>query len=141
MAKIKKVIESQDPNTKLKLTDVSEANDRIIAEVANFFGITIGKTDEIITFLGQYTKDLVEKGAMETILYPGFGRITPNIKALQAKIRRIQDVKSNKYLLELAMKGKNIHYYPQVNPVENEIVRDRRELPGEAEQALDSADT
>jgi hypothetical protein len=120
VAKLKKVIqnpESVDPNIITKIGDVKNCNDEVVRHVARQSDMNIGDVEDILNFVGKYTKDVVTAGVMETVMLPYFGKITPNMKVLQGKVSRIRAIQNGSYLLELAVKGKNINFVPQINPI------------------------
>jgi len=125
MAKLKKKViqnpETLDPNMKLKIGDVPRANKEVIRHVAAQCNVNIEDVDDILSFIGQYTANVVREGTMETVMLPYFGKITPNIKMLQAKTSRIRAIQNRTYLLDLALQGKNINFVPQINPIKHEI--------------------
>lgn len=118
--KIKKVwrnAENLDPNLKLRIKDIPIANARLIREVASVKNRNIGEVEEIINFMGSYTANVIKEGVMETVMLPYFGKFTPNMKSLQGKVHRIRSIRDKTLLFELAMKGKNINFIPQINPI------------------------
>lgn len=120
MKKVKKVwrnAEKLDPNLKLRIKEIPIANDRLIREVASVKNQNIGTVDEIINFMGSYTANVIKDGTMETVMLPYFGKFTPNMRFLQNKVSRIRKVRDKTLLFELAMRGKNINFIPQINPI------------------------
>lgn len=138
----------QDPNSiapgmLLKIKDMAEGNDKVIAEVAKFFDTSISKTEEIINFMGSYVRGVIEEGNMETVMLPYFGKYTPNIKLLQAKTKRIRQIQNKSFALELAIRGRNINFIPQINPINHApksepLQEDKEEEPIEDDMGDDS---
>lgn len=125
MAKLKKVIQSPealDPNMKLKIKDIPLSNHAVIRHVAKVSEMNIADVEDILSFVGQYTKDVIQADMMETVMLPYFGKITPNVKALQGKTKRIRAISNRSYLLELAIRGKNINFVPQINPINHATI-------------------
>jgi hypothetical protein len=110
--------ERLDQNMILSIKQVPIMNDKIIAEVAALNDRSIMEVRGIIKFMGKYISNVIQEGAMETVMLPAFGRFTPNIKALQAMVKRINGIRNGKYLLELALRGKNINFTPEINPIQ-----------------------
>lgn len=137
MAKLRKVIqnpEALDPNMKLKVSDVKQSNPEVIRFVAAQSDRTIAEIEDVLSFIGQYTADVVREGTMETVMLPYFGKITPNIKMLQAKVKRIRAINNRSYLLDLALRGKNVNFVPQINPISHELSTPTSEVPDQFDQ-------
>lgn len=125
MAKYIKVIQNQDKvdkDMRLKIKDIPIMNGKVIREIAALNDMNISQVDEIITFMGKYTANIISEGVMETVMLPYFGKFAPNIKMLQSSKKRMRDIKNKKYLLTLALKGKNINFVPQINPIIDETI-------------------
>lgn len=124
MAKLVRVIqnpEKVDENMILRITQVPIMNDKIVHDIAAMNpDLGIMRVSHIIDFMGRYTSNVVKEGLMETVMLPGFGKFAPNIKLLQSQKRRIKEIKNGKYLLTLALKGRNINFKPQINPIKKE---------------------
>lgn len=117
---VKKVIQSPEsihPSMILKIKDMPNANDRIKKEVAKYYDLKEDFVNDIVNFMGRYTADIIREGNMESVMLPHFGKFAPNMKMLQAKTKRIREVRNGKYMLELALRGKNINFIPQINPI------------------------
>lgn len=108
--------ESVRPGMITKVTDIPNATDKIITETAHFYGLNKSVAENIITFMGKYSYDVMTAGTMEAIALPHFGKFAPNLKLLQAKTRRKRSVHNFPQLLELAIKSKQTNFKPQVNP-------------------------
>lgn len=141
-SKFKKVIRNEDKldsSMRTNIKHIPVVNDKIIHDIARLNKMNIADVTEIIRFMGRYTADIIGEGMMETVMLPYFGKFTPDIKALQGMKRRIRDVRSGKFLLELALKGKNINFKPQINPImyENpEISNESIQMDQKANQGL-----
>lgn len=118
--KFKKVIQSPEalrPGMILKVDDMVNANDAIIADLVKFFGMPETEIKKVTNYMGQYIKGVVTDGLMETVMLPYFGKFTPKIKFLQRKMANIRDARSGKLLVELAIRGRNINFRPEINPI------------------------
>src|ERR1700744_659333 len=109
---------------KTKISEVPVMNDKIINDLSELYGIPIMQVRDVIHFMGSYTRKVITDGLMETIMLPGFGKFAPNIKLLQSQKKRIREIRNRKYLLTLALKGKNINFVPQDNPITYNVNKD-----------------
>lgn len=142
---VKKVIQNPEalhPSMILKIGDMPNANERIVQEVSKFYDLSLTHSNEIINFMGGYIYNIIRAGMMETVMLPHFGKFAPNMKMLQAKVKRIRGIRNGKYMLELALKGKNINFRPQVNPITYDtsyLQRDGtiQKVPEEIEEQLE----
>jgi nucleoid DNA-binding protein len=119
------------------IKDVPVANSRIYDEVAHKNRIRKGEVEDIITFVGQYTAGVLKADNMESVQLPYFGKFKPKKSRIKV-LKKIEEGQRNgKDLIYRALTGRNMTTKP--NP--DEIIRDRRELPGEDQQGVDPSDT
>lgn len=121
------------PGMITKVTDMPNATEKVVTEVAHFFNITKGETEEILTFMGKYIKNVMGEGTMEAIALPHFGKFAPNIKLLQAKTRRKRTVHNCNQLLELAIRSKQTNFKQQPNALKPDLEETALPLPDEEE--------
>ncbi len=120
---LRKVIQNPEalqPGMILKIDDMQNANDTIIADLVKFFNLPEVEIRAITNFMGSYTKGVITDGLMETVMLPYFGKFTPKINYLQRKMKNIRDARSGKLLIELAIRGRNINFRPEINPIHKE---------------------
>ena len=109
---------------KTKISEVPVMNDKIINHLSELYGMPIMQVRDVIHFMGSYTRKVITDGLMETVMLPGFGKFAPNIKLLQLQKKRMREIRNRKYLLTLALKGKNINFVPQDNPITYNVNKD-----------------
>lgn len=79
---------------KTQISEIPEANDRIIAEVARLTKTSTAEVEDVIGFVGRFTADIIEQGDMEGVMIPYFGKFRPKIKHLRL-IKKIEQGKEN----------------------------------------------
>lgn len=92
---------------KTSITQIPEANDKIAREVAMIMKADIKDVRKIAKFLGTYIASTIERGQMEAVMLPYFGKFKPkgNIK-IQEKI--ISHERSGFSMVYEALKGKTV---------------------------------
>lgn len=126
----KKVVrnpEKLDPNMKLRILQIPQCNDRVAREVATRNDRNISEVEGIMLFVGKYIGARIKEGIMESVRLPAFGIFAPNIKLLQSIVKRKRMIANKTFLFELARKGKNINFVPQINPIDYGNIEERGE--------------
>jgi len=79
---------------KLSIKDIPVANDRLYEEVARITKQNKTDVKEMVEFIGKYIAGVIEKGDMEGVMVPYFGKFRPKHKQLKA-MKKAQMQKAN----------------------------------------------
>lgn len=90
------------------ISEVPVMNDKIITETAKISKTGKGKVEDIMNFVGEYIKDVILKGTMETVMLPNFGKFMPKKNKLSAMRNKQINMANGKDMIFRAKKGQNI---------------------------------
>lgn len=87
MAKVKykSVFREVKENVPTSHTQLPSCNKQVISYTAQMNRTTEVQVKDILYFIGRYTHDVLEKGIMETVMLPYFGKFKPKVHELRAK--------------------------------------------------------
>lgn len=73
-----------DPKTiRKKVQNIPTCNEKLYKEVAYMNKISPKQVEEIIHYVSKFTAETIKRGAFETVMLPGFGKITVKEKSIQ----------------------------------------------------------
>jgi hypothetical protein len=120
MAKLKytKVARPVTQNVITSHTELKVCNKRIITHAAKMNKVPEELVEEVLSFVGGYTRRVIEAGIMETVMLPYFGKIKPKIALIEHQALLLQAKDNAKHSILKQIRKAKLQ--------EDEIARGRR---------------
>lgn len=99
-----KVTRKVETNCITSTKDLVLCNKRIISHTAKMHKTTEVQVSEILNFIGGYTRGVIARGIMETVMLPYFGKFKPKVKEIQAAAIGKQYAKLGKHAIMKAIR-------------------------------------
>lgn len=109
-----------DIRTNIKQIPV--VNEKLYKDTAAIHGTSTEQVEDIIKFIGGFIHDTINRGLMESVMLPGFGKFQPKRKLLVGKHKAILNRNSGMASILKAATGREVINFDELKPDTNETV-------------------